>query len=223
MSEVQSKIRRFPRIGLPSIPDAPEDDTTWRGALCADARRTLASGRWPAAFLAIGWVHLALFLFLQAIDDNQPHSDLRHPLVWLVELVVVLGLLVWAGGWRWYAASPAVAVLARMWGTFLILSFNLSAMNAQTGWSMNWYKPVWANLSAFFFATLGYFFQPRYVVLAVMMFFTGLFMLHLPEWDYLIYGLAWWVSIEIIGIGLLRRKRRDQAGDAATSENGAAP
>ncbi len=214
MNEVENekKPRGLPRFGLPSIPDAPVDVTTWRGALSAEARRTLASGRWPTAFLAIGWVHLAFFLALQAIDDNQPHSDLRHPALWLVEFFCVVSVLIWAGGWRWYNASPAVSVLARMWGTFLILSFNLSAMNAQTGWEMNWYKPVWANLSAFFLATLGYFFsQPRYVVLAVLMFLTGLAMLHLPEWDYLIYGLAWFLAIEIIGIGLLRRKRRDQA------------
>src|SRR4051812_3059351 len=222
MSEVQSQPRRFPRIGLPSIPDAPVDDSTWKGLLSADARRTLASGRWPHAILAIGWVHLVSFLILQAIDDNQPHSDLRHPVVWLCELLVVLGLLVWAGGLRWYAASPAVNVLARMWATFLILSFNLSTMNAQTGWAMNWYKPVWANLSAFFFATLGYFFsQSRYVVLAVMMFFTGLAMLHLPDWDYLIYGLAWFAAIEVIGIGLLRRKLRDEG--ARTEEVAATP
>ena len=157
MNEVENekKPRGLPRFGLPSIPDAPVDVTTWRGALSAEARRTLASGRWPTAFLAIGWVHLAFFLALQAIDDNQPHSDLRHPALWLVEFFCVVSVLIWAGGWRWYNASPAVSVLARMWGTFLILSFNLSAMNAQTGWEMNWYKPVWANLSAFFLATLG--------------------------------------------------------------------
>lgn len=190
------------------------DLTTWRGALCADARQTLARGRWPAAFLAIGWIHLAYFLVLQQIDDNQPHSDLRHPLIWLLELATVLGVLTWAGGVRWFSASPAVGVFARLWGTFLILSFNLSAMNAQTGWSMNWYKPVWANLSAFLFAMLGSFFQPRYFLLAVLMFVTGLAMLHLPEWDYLIYGSSWWICLQIIGIGLLRRKRVDAAAEA---------
>ncbi|MFO0957444.1 MAG: hypothetical protein U0800_08245 [Isosphaeraceae bacterium] len=217
MSDIESQARRSLRIGLPSIPAAPEDLTTWRGALSADARNTLARGRWPAAFLAIGWIHLAYFVVLQLIDDNQPHSDLRHPLVWILELLTILGVLTWAGGLRWFAASPAVSVFARLWGTFLILSFNLSAMNAQTGWSMNWYKPVWANLSAFLFAMLGSFFQPRYFLLACLMFVTGLAMLHLPDWDYLIYGVSWWICIEIIGIGLLRRKRVDAAKQAGTA------
>ena len=50
------------------------------------------------------------------------------------------------------ASSPAIGVVTRFWGTFLILSFNLVMLNALMGWESRWYKPAWGTLSTFFFA-----------------------------------------------------------------------
>ena len=166
-------------------------------ALRADLHASLTSNRWPLAFAWFGWIHLGCFLVCHAMYERETtHGDARFPAVWLVELMVILfaARRVLGKGW---IQTPAVNLIARFWITFLILSFNVSLYNMQTGWTLDWFKPVWATLSTFLFAGLAWIFSLRFLIPAVFMGLVGMLMVQLPDWNYLIYGLAWWFWFQI--------------------------
>src|SRR5262249_40823817 len=86
-------------------------------------------------------------------------------------------------------------VIARLWVTFLILSFNVATLNALTGWESLWFKASWGTLSTFLFATLAWLFTLKFLIPAVMMYFTALLMARYPEWNNLFYGLSWCAAL----------------------------
>jgi hypothetical protein len=114
-------------------------------------------------------------------------------------------------GRGWVRSTPLAAPVARVWVTFLILSFNLASMNTLTGLDREWFRPVLCTLSTFGFATMAYLIHLRFFVPAVQMYFTGLLMVRFPMHGYLIYGLSWWLALEGIGWTLELRRRRAEA------------
>ena len=104
-------------------------------------------------------------------------------------------------------SSHAVNLVAKLWISFLIVSFNAVSLNSFTGFELSWYKPVWATLSTFLFATLAWLFTPLFFIPAVQMWLTGLLMISLPTWSYLIYGVSWWLALMGIAARLRQRER----------------
>jgi len=190
--------------------DGP-DLRTWKAALGKDLDRSIASGPWPSALIGVAWVHLLCFAGCQAVYDPAVRSDSRHPMLWVAEFFAVIVLLRVVVGRDWMRSSPAINLVAKLWISFLILSFNVVTLNAlTTGFEHDWYKPVWGTLSSFLFASLAWLFTPLFLILAVQMWLTGLLMAHLPYWSYLIYGVSWWLAL--VGIAMLiRRKSIPQA------------
>ncbi len=180
----------------------------WKSAFVAELDRTSTRDRWGLALIAVGWIHLALFLACQAVYDPNVESDPRHLGLWLVELTVSLAAIRLISGRGWYRASPAAGLIVRIWGTFLILTFNVATYNSLTGWELDWFKPVWTTLSTFGFATMAWLIDLRFLIVAVQMYFTGLLMVRFPEWNYLIYGLSWWAALQALGLTLEQRRRR---------------
>ena len=111
-------------------------------------------------------------------------------------------------GKNWIREAPAVELIARVWITFLILSFNVASLNTLTGWSVDWFKPVWCTLASFGFATMAWLFGLRFLIPAFLMYFTGLLMVKFPEWNYLIHGISWWATLQSLGWDLIRRSER---------------
>jgi hypothetical protein len=137
--------------------------------------------------------------------------DLRHLLLWGLELIAVLVTLRAIAGPRWFASSSAIGVVTRLWGTFLILSFNLAMLNSLTGWESRWYKPAWGTLSTFLFAALAWLFTPRFFIPAVQMYFTALLMVQYRNEENLIYGVSWWIAL--LGIARVIRRREQGGGE----------
>ena len=172
-----------------------------------DAALERGEGRWSRAIAAVGWTHLASSLLCQAIYVPDLQRDPRLFYVWMGELAaVVLGLRMTAGR-GWFRSSPAIGVVVRLFGTFLILSFNLLMLNELFGWETRWYKPAWATLSTFFFASLAWLFTPRMFIPAVQMYFTALLMIRFRHLDNLIYGVSWWLALMGISYRVRRRER----------------
>jgi hypothetical protein len=182
------------------------DLRAWKAALSNDLDRSMAAGRWPTALVGVAWIHLLCFAGCQAVYDPAVISDLRHPMFWTIELLSVLALLRNVLGRGWMRSSPAINLVAKLWISFLILSFNVVSLNAITGFELSWYKPVWGTLSTFLFASLGWLFSPLFFIPAVQMWLTGLLMVNLPGWSYLIYGVSWWLALLAIA-QYLRRKQ----------------
>jgi hypothetical protein len=183
--------------------------TDWRSGLRADLDGTFerGAGRWSRAIAAVGWIHLVSFLFCQAIYQPDLQRDPRLFYVWIGEFFAVLAVLRAIAGPGWMRSSPAIGVIARLWITFLILSFNLVTLNELTGWETRWYRPAWGTLSTFFLASMAWLFSPRLFIFAVQMYFTSLLMLYFKNADNLIYGVSWWLAMLGIARGVRSRER----------------
>ena len=123
--------------------------------------------------MAVAWIHLVAFLGCHAVHSPSRESHPRHLLLWFIELVAVfLAMRVFVGkGWFW--SPPAIHLVARLWLTLLILSFSLATLNATIGWETLWFKAAWGTLGSFFFATLAWLITPRFLILAVQMYFSA--------------------------------------------------
>jgi len=178
---------------------APKLESTappgWRAAFADELSDSRARLRLARGLAGIGCIHLATFLFCQLIYVPDGRADLRHPLAWFLELVAVLGFLRMSLGRGWVRSSATVNLVVKLWTTFLILSFNMVTLNSFTGFDLAWYKPAWATLSTFLFASMGWFFNPWLFIPAVQMWATGLLMVKFPHWAFLIYGVSWWISL----------------------------
>ncbi len=212
MSIGEKKVRLVTRpvvVSLsedPAIPLAVEARSlrAWKTDLIAELDRTAVRQRLSLALAGVACINLATFTICQIIYVPDGRADLRHPLLWFLELVVVLGFLRLSLGAGWVRSSSAINLVAKFWTTFLILSFNLVTLNSITGFGLAWYKPVWATLSTFLFASLAWAFSPWFFVPAVQMWATGLLMVHFPDWAFLIYGVSWWLALMGVAIQLRR-------------------
>ncbi len=179
---------------------------SWKSDLIAELNRTEVRKRLSVALAGVACINLATFALCQWIYVPDGRADLRHPLFWFLELLAVLGYLRAALGPGWVSSSSAMNLVVKFWTTFLILSFNLVTLNSVTGFGLAWYKPAWATLSTFLFASLAWAFSPWFFVAAVQMWATGLLMVHLPDWCFLIYGVSWWFAL--VGISIQLRRNR---------------
>lgn len=182
----------------------------WQFLLLAELNEAALARPWGPALMAVGWVHLGFFLVCQAVYTAGVRASLPSLVLWGSELAAVLWVMrrVAGRGWLSRDTPPAVGLIARVWITFLILSFNVATLNTLTGWSVDWFKLVWCTLGSFGFATMAWLFGLRYLIPAFQMYFTGLLMVRFPEWNYLIHGLSWWAALHYLGYDLIRRRER---------------
>jgi hypothetical protein len=181
----------------------------WNASLRAELDRAIlqGGGRWSRALMAVAWIHLLAFLLCHAIHSPSHESDPRHILVWFIELVAVFVAMRAFAGKGWFWSPPAVHLVGRLWLTLLILSFSLSTLNAAIGWETLWFKAAWGTLSSFFFAVLAWLYTPRFLILAVQMYFTALLMARFMDWNNLIYGGSWWLALMGLAWTVRRRER----------------
>jgi hypothetical protein len=177
----------------------------WKAEFLRELDFVATRDRWGRALLAIGWVHLAAFVICQAMYTPVSTRDLRFLWTWLGESFLVLAAFRLVAGRGWYRASPAAALVVRVWVTFLILALSTLSLNNLTGWETTWFKLAWASLSSFGLAMLAWLIDLRFLLLAVQMWLTGLLMFRFPDQSYLIYGISWWAILEGLGMWLERR------------------
>jgi hypothetical protein len=190
----------------PTIAGPIEGNGDWR----TDLDRVAARDHWGRALMVVGWIHLATFLVCQVMHVAGDRVGVHFLLVWAVELAAVLVAIRAVAGRGWTRSTPLIGIFMRVWATFLILSFNLAAMNTLSGVDYFWFKPALASLSTFGLATMAYLTTPLFFIPAVQMYVTGLLMVWAPDDAYLIYGLSWWLALQ--GIGLVLERRRRLAG-----------
>jgi hypothetical protein len=186
----------------------------WKGALGAELDRAIVQGRgrWSRALVVVASIHLATFVACQIVHDPLVERDVRHLVLWVAELVAVIVAMRKVAGLGWFWSSPAINIIARLWVTFLILSFNVATLNALTGWESLWFKASWGTLSTFLFAAMAWLFSSKFLIPAVQMYFTALLMARFPDWNNLIYGVSWWLAL--MGTAWVVRIR-ERAGNRA--------
>ncbi len=174
----------------------------WKAELIGELNRSPVRKRLSIALAGVACINFVTFAICQIIFVSDGRADFRHPLLWFLELLAVLAFLRKSLGPGWFRSSAAISLVAKLWTTFLILSFNVVTLNSFTGFELAWYKPVWATLSTFLFASLAWAFSPWFFVPAVQMWATGLLMVNLPDWCFLIYGASWWLALMGVAIHL---------------------
>ncbi|MGZ3334520.1 MAG: hypothetical protein ACXWOV_04695 [Isosphaeraceae bacterium] len=178
----------------------------WKSDVIAELNRSAVRKQLSIAMAGVACINLVTFMICQVIYVPDGRADFRHPLLWFVELVAILAFLRKSLGRGWIRSSTAINLVVKFWTTFLILSFNLVTLNSFTGFGLAWYKPVWATLSTFLFASLAWAFSLWFFVPAVQMWATGLLMVNFPDWAFLIYGVSWWLALMGIAIDLRRKE-----------------
>jgi hypothetical protein len=181
----------------------------WKAALRGELERVIkrGRGRWSRALVAVAWIHLLAFAVCHCLRSPSREADARHIVVWFAELVAVFAAMRFYAGKGWFWSPQAVHFISRLWLTLLILSFSLSTLNAAIGWETLWFKAAWGTLGSFFFATLAWLITPRFLVLAVQMYFTALLMSQFMEWNNLIYGGSWWLALMAIAWTVRNREQ----------------
>jgi hypothetical protein len=214
---VEPSIERAARAAPPDRDAGPCD---WNAALRAELDRAIVcgGGRWSRALTAVAWIHLTTFLLCQVLHDPLVERDVRHLALWIVELAAVILTMRRVAGLGWFWSSPAIKLIARLWVTFLILSFNVATLNALTGWESLWFKASWGTLSTFLLAALAWLFTYKFLIPAVLMYFTALFMARFPDWNNLAYGVSWWLTL--VATAHTVRKRESAGALAANSQAG---
>lgn len=193
---------------------------SWKERMLLGWRESAQRDRWSVVLPAIGWIHLAFFIICQWLYSRGDRSPIRFPALWFAELVCVAAAIRAIAGPGWSKRSPIAGFAVRVWCTFLILSFNVASLNTLTGFGVDWFKPVWATLSTFGFASMAYITTPWFFVPAVQMYFTGLLMASFPQYNYIIYGLSWWLALNLIGatVHRLARVPGEQASSGESQE-----
>jgi len=177
----------------------------WKAELIGELNQSPVRKRLSIALAGVACINLVAFTLCQIIYVPDGRADFRHPLLWFLDLLAVLAFLRKSLGRGWIRSTAAINLAAKLWTTFLILSFNLVTLNSLTGFELAWYKPVWATLSTFLFASLAWAFSPWFFVPAVQMWATGLLMVNFPDWCFLIYGVSWWLALMGVAIHLRRK------------------
>jgi hypothetical protein len=180
----------------------------WQTLLRQEIAQTVTRRRWGHALVAIGWIHLIAFAFCQALVDPAIKSDPRHAMLWACDVLGSLLAIRLISGAGWFKDTTSAGLVVRVWGTYLILAFSLATLNGVSGWDHDWFKPPWATLSSFGFAIMAWLFDLRLLLLAVPMFVTGLLMIAWPKWNYLTFGLSWWLELQVLGLVLWRQAAR---------------
>jgi hypothetical protein len=187
------------------------DPKAWKAVAVADLDRVAMRHRWGLALIAVGWIHLAAFLFCESMYARGILRESYYLAVWALEFTAALGAIRAIAGPGWYRSTPLAGVIAKVWATFLILSFNLASLNTLSGFEHDWFKPPLATLSTFGFMTMAYLVHRGFFIPAVQMYFTGVIMVGTTAHAYLIYAVSWWAALQGIGLVMEYRRKRCQA------------
>lgn len=170
--------------------------------------------RWDLSLLLVGWLHLLAFSICHyltiGLDYNKAAGYLA---VWVGELCGVGVIFRLCGGPRPTDASPPLArFIVRIWIAYFVLAFNLCSMNTLRGSRMFELFPAMASLASFAFLVMAFTVHRRFFGAVLVMFAAGLLMAAFLHYSYLVFGLAWWLVLQGIGLSILRRRSSTPAG-----------
>jgi hypothetical protein len=164
--------------------------------------------RWGLSLLLVGWLHLLAFSLCYYLTVARGyHEAAGYLAIWVGELCGVGLIFRLCGGPPSAERPPALSrFIGRVWFAYFVLAFNLGSMNTLRGHPMFELFPAMASLASFGFLVMTFAVNRRFFAAVVVMFAAGLLMAAYLLHAYLIFGLAWWLVLNGIGLGLLRRR-----------------
>jgi hypothetical protein len=170
-----------------------------------------ARRNWGLALLLVGWLHLVAFSLCYYLTIGlKYHESLGHLLIWVSELAGVWGIFRLCAGPR-PADLPPIALenfVRRVWTSYFILAFNLGSLHTLRGHHLFEFFPAMASLASFAFLMMTVTISWRFFGAVVVMFIAGLLMAAYLWHAHLIFAVAWWLVLNVIGLDLLLKKSR---------------
>jgi hypothetical protein len=161
--------------------------------------------RWGRSLLLVGWLHLLAFSLCYYLTIACSYHDAPGYLaIWVAELCGMGLIFRLCGGPSPAEQSPPLArFVFRVWFSYFVLAFNLGSMNTLRGHQLFELFPAMASLASFAFLVMTFTVNRRFFAAVLVMFAAGLLMAANLLHAYLIFGLAWWLVLEGIGLKLL--------------------
>ena len=162
--------------------------------------------RWGLSLLLVGWLHLLAFSLCYYLTVGLRYMGAPGYLaIWIGELCGMGLIFRLCGGPRSAEPSPPLArLVVRVWISYFLLAFNLCSMNTLRGHRMFELFPAMASLASFAFLIMTFAVHRRFFAAVLVMFPAGLLMAAFLLHAYLIFGLAWWLVLNGVGLTLLR-------------------
>jgi hypothetical protein len=173
--------------------------------LCAIERR------WGLSLILVGWLHLVAFAMCYYLTIGlQYHGATWYLVIWVSELLMIWGIFRCCGGARppSLAVGPLERLIRRIWTAYFILAFNLGSLNTLRGHEMFEFFPAMASLASFAFLMMAVLIDWRFSGAVVVLFASGLLMASNLWHAYLIFAIAWWLVLNVVGMRLSRQSRR---------------
>ncbi len=185
--------------------------TTWSSDLSSEEHRhqlaaVARTRNWGLALILVGWLHLGAFsLCYYMTVGREYHESLGYLLVWIGEFCGMGAIFRLCGGPRLGCPPAALEVFVRrVWITYFVLAFNLGSLNTLRGHALFEFFPAIASLASFAFVMLSVIVDRRFFAAVLVMFASGLLMAAELRHAYLIFALAWWSVLNVLGAMILR-------------------
>lgn len=161
-------------------------------------------------FTLLGWENMAACVVSHYLVQSAGESGVaRWPLavVWSAQIVVALLTTAVISGRPRFEDSPLQSIVRRVAGVFVLLSCNVVVLEALAGLPTLTLLPVLATLSSFALLMLAAMISGRFVAAALTLFAAGGLMARFPAYGFLVYGIAWLVVLQGLGVIFLHKRR----------------
>jgi hypothetical protein len=180
-----------------------------RQEMLAQTERFIAAGKHWKLYVFLGWEHLgvcaASHFILEVLDYRKYWPFL---ILWLVQSAIALGAVTWFRRRTPLENSPLQSFMSRVWFVFLLMSWNVAALNIAAGLPRFVLLPALATLSSFAFLVLAGTLSRKLTLAALTMWITGCVMMYFPQYGFLLYGFGWLLVLETLGLVFYRRRNQ---------------
>jgi hypothetical protein len=175
-------------------------------------RSVALAGHW-ILYVFLGFEHLGACVGSYSLQAAGVRLRWPYALLWLFQTGVALGAINLARAWGRVEVSPLQRYVSRTWIIFLLLCWNVAILNVLAGQPVFVFLPVLATLSSFAFLVLTSFLSRRFLPAALTMWVTAGLIARFPQYGFLLYGTAWLLVLETLGVVFFRKQRRWRAAD----------
>jgi hypothetical protein len=175
-------------------------------------RSVALAGHW-LLYVFLGFEHLGACVGSYAMQQAGVRLRVPYALLWLVQTGVALGAIRLAQVRARADGSLLQRYVNRTWIIFLLLCWNVAILNVLAGQPVFVFLPVLATLSSFAFLVLTTLLSRRFLAAALVMWVTAGLIARFSEVGFLLYGTAWLLVLETLGVVFFCKQRYWRAAD----------
>jgi hypothetical protein len=164
-------------------------------------QRTAAVENHGLLYTLFGWQFLAAcvaaYLCLHVFDIQQRWVYFAIKVTQILLFVLTIRLVI---GRRTSERSPLEPISKRLWIVYLLLCINIDFLNVVADKPIATHLPALAVLTSFAFSFMTSMFSRRFMLAGNLMVPAGILMAVYPVYGQLIYGVAWLLILQGLGL-----------------------